>query len=262
MSNFSLTGTPENIQKLARAVGLKYLTFGVVSSNLWAELKSDPDKMPSFEVLKKAGLWQDEDRFKKPVWSWLCGPGEDWTVAAANAVQTQAGEVLRISLEVPSGKEMLNCGRLGPIHKTRNVVDVVFVEVNNDTDILAQDVIGLLASPAVKQTAIRMVVWGEAAAIERLKKEQLARLMEPGGVLHAYKTKEVDVMLPKDEAYGARGVGYSNVKRVGLMLSPTNFRTCPSYIVSHTAWTPMFLAHFLHCFDLTRLFLQEKSSVV
>ena len=89
--SFAITGTPDTVYKLARAVDISHLSLGNPGGGVWSELKSTPGLAPKWAIVKKALLWVDEDRYKTTVWKWLTGKGEDILSAEATPVMTQQG---------------------------------------------------------------------------------------------------------------------------------------------------------------------------
>lgn len=118
------------MQKLMRMVSQKGMSFGNLGGGMWADLKADPTLTPEFSYLHRAPLWSDERRFSKPVWSWLCGTGKDWTVDPAVVFRTQEGDTHGLDLDNGEKKARLMWGPLGPILKARSHVDLLFLELD------------------------------------------------------------------------------------------------------------------------------------
>jgi hypothetical protein len=247
---FIVTGNLETVMKLVRAVDISVLSVGNVGGHVWAELK-EGERNPPFSLLKKAKLWQEEDRFKKPVWSWLCEEGKDWSVSAQAAVRTQQGEVVKINVNIDSKTERLMCGELGAILTSRSVVHLLYIEVKSGDTVLSEAVLAAMVKLGQQKTGIRIILWGEPAAVQQVKTGPMAKLLESGGPLNAYRSNEIDVFLPKDDLYGTRTVGQTNTKRVAFLLSPTQMRPVITYAVSHVPWTPSIPVHLIHFLDIT-----------
>ena len=61
----------ENVKRLTTIVRQQDLDFGNAPMNMWTRVKDDPGFVPHFMLLKNAPLWQDAQRFRSTVWSWL-----------------------------------------------------------------------------------------------------------------------------------------------------------------------------------------------
>jgi hypothetical protein len=95
-------------------------------------------------------------------------------------------------------------------------------------------------------------MWGDPAAIKNIRDTQLWKLLEKGGALGGYKTKDITVYLPREHRYGARASGMNNVERIGCIMTPSYIRPGLSYAVSHIEWTPSVAMHLIDHLDLHR----------
>lgn len=236
--------------KLVHTVDASSLGFGLVGGSVYQRLKNNPNETPSWEQLSKAALWSQKDRFGK-VQSWLQA-GPQWNVKAFQMVPTTTGKVMPVEVDIEGRKEKLHCGAMGAILNTRSVVSLIYAEVKAKEDhILPPDVMGAIGSLATSRSAVRLIIWGDPAVVERLAEGPLKGMQEDGGPLSGYKSKRIRVFLPREDVYGPRGTGVTNVERLALILCPHPMKPSYSYVVSHVAWGPSILDHLIQCAGIT-----------
>ena len=119
-------GTPANVDKL---VPSNHLAFGNPGGNFWTDVKSGT-MLPRFDILRKATLWAEPGLYSRSVWSWLCEGAQDFAVAAVEDLFTQAGQAHGISIDIGEKKGVLRHGQLGPLVKSRQVVNLLYIEAD------------------------------------------------------------------------------------------------------------------------------------
>ena len=196
-------------------------------------------------------MWVDEDRYKTTVWSWLTKKEEDILSAEASPVMTQQGEVLSVDVELGDRTDRLLCGQLGPILNSRSQVNLLYLEVTPGEQ-LQGDVLGAIQVGLKQKSGVRLIYWGSEQAITEQLAGPLGKLLQEGQALCGYKTRKIQVFLPKDEPLGDRQQWGQNVNRVALLISPSTFKNSMTYITSHVPWTPSILSHLIKIMDITR----------
>ena len=95
-----------------------------------------------------------------------------------------------------------------------------------------------------------MVLWGTDDSVQKAYKEQVSKLTAVGGILQGYRTRVINVFMPKDDPLPCRVSWSTNVIRQVLLVSPTMFKQYPDYVVSHIEWVPGMVNHIVAIMDV------------
>jgi hypothetical protein len=239
---------------VVRAVPLADLTMSGLGGGVWANLKVDDSKFPPVEAIKQAKLWKNEDLYKTTVWGWLCEEAAWPAPASGNTLITDVGEVYSLDVRHGGREEKLLVGGLGPLLVSRTMAAMVVCEIESGWP---EELAHVINNCHKQRSGVKLAIWGTTDAIDVIVKGPLLALLAPGGQLQGYKTRTLDVYLPRDDPLPGRPSGWTNVRRSVVLVSPGSFRSCPSYVVSHQPWTASLIVHMKNVLDLPRLVLSS-----